>query len=42
MVNIALGNASIDTCEAGDSNHDQMVTINEIVQAVSKALSGCG
>jgi hypothetical protein len=42
MVNIALGDAPVDTCEAGDSSHDQVVTINEILQAVSKALTGCG
>ena len=30
MVNIALGDASVDTCEAGDSNHDRLVTINEV------------
>jgi len=41
MVNIALGDASVDTCEAGDSNHDRLVTINEILQAVSNALAGC-
>lgn len=42
MVNIALGDASVDTCGAGDPNHDEAVTINEILQAVSKALAGCG
>jgi hypothetical protein len=42
MVNIALGDAAVDTCAAGDSNHDQVVTINEILQAVSRALTGCG
>jgi hypothetical protein len=42
MVNIALGEASVDTCAAGDSNHDQVVTINEILQAVSRALTACG
>ena len=42
MVNIALGDAAVDTCEAGDPNHDQAVTINEILQAVSNALAGCG
>ena len=41
MVNVALGEASIDTCEAGDPNRDQTVTINEILQAVSNALAGC-
>ena len=42
MVNIALGDAAVDTCEAGDSNHDRVVTINEILQAVSRALTSCG
>jgi len=42
MVNMALGDASVDTCEAGDPNDDEAVTINEILQAVSNALAGCG
>ena len=42
MVNIALGNADVSACTAGDSNQDGSITINEILAAVNKALSGCG
>jgi len=41
MVNIALGNSSISTCEAGDATHDGQITIDEILAAVSNALAGC-
>jgi hypothetical protein len=41
MVNIALGNASVDACFAGDANHDGQVTIDEILAAVHNALNGC-
>ena len=42
MVNIALGNAGVSTCMAGDANHDGQITIDEILTAVSNALIGCG
>jgi len=41
MVNIALGNANIDTCLAGDANPDGQITIDEVLTAVNNALSGC-
>jgi hypothetical protein len=41
MVNVALGNAGIETCNAGDANHDGSITIDEILKAVNNALSGC-
>jgi hypothetical protein len=41
MVNIVLGNANVDTCLAGDANRDGQITIDEILTAVSNALSGC-
>jgi hypothetical protein len=41
MVNVALGNASVDTCSAGDGNHDGKITIDEILAAVNNALNGC-
>jgi hypothetical protein len=41
MVSIALGDTTVSTCEAGDTNHDGMLTIDEILTAVVKALSGC-
>jgi hypothetical protein len=41
MVNIALGNADVDTCFAGDANRDGQITIDEILTAVNKVLNGC-
>jgi CSLREA domain-containing protein len=41
MVNIALGTADVSACRAGDVNHDNMVVITEIVQAVNNALTQC-
>ena len=40
-VNIALGNAGLDTCQQFDANGDGSVTINELIVAVNNALSGC-
>jgi hypothetical protein len=42
MVNIALGNAPVTTCEAGDANGDGQITVDEILAAVNDALNGCG
>jgi hypothetical protein len=42
MVDIALGNAAISACKAGDANHDGTITIDEILTAVNNALNGCG
>jgi hypothetical protein len=42
MVNIALGEASIDECPAGDGNDDGRITIDDLVTAVNNALNGCG
>jgi hypothetical protein len=41
MVNVALGNAAVCTCETGDANGNGQVTIDEILTAVSNALNGC-
>jgi hypothetical protein len=41
MVNIALGNTPIASCEAGDANHDGQITVDEILAAVNNALNGC-
>jgi hypothetical protein len=41
MVNIALGNAGVATCTAGDANHDGQITIAELLAAVNSALNGC-
>jgi hypothetical protein len=42
VVNIALGNAPVSACRAGDPNGDGQVTIDEILAAVRNALYGCG
>jgi len=41
-VAIALGNASLQRCEAADSNQDERVSVSEIVAGVDNALVGCG
>ena len=41
MVNIALGNASLASCELGDAGGDGTITIDEILTAVNNALNGC-
>jgi hypothetical protein len=41
MVNIALGNTLVTTCEAGDANRDGEITVDEILTAVNNALNGC-
>jgi hypothetical protein len=41
MVNIALGQLLIGECPGGDSNQDDAITVDEIVTAVSNALTGC-
>lgn len=41
-VNIALGNAQLNSCPACDTNADARVMVNELVQGVSVALTGCG
>jgi fibronectin-binding autotransporter adhesin len=40
-VDIALGNASLDTCSQFDANQSGTVTVDEIVTGVNNALSGC-
>jgi len=42
MVNIALGNAAVSDCLAGDGNQDGAITVDEILKAVNSALNGCG
>jgi hypothetical protein len=41
MVNIALGSEPIETCMSGDINHDDRITVDEIIVAVYNALNGC-
>jgi len=41
IVNVALETRPVSSRTAGDLNGDQMITINEIISAVAKALVGC-
>ena len=41
MVDIVLGAAPVDTCNAGDANGDHEITIDEILTAVNHAMRGC-
>jgi len=41
LINIALGNVPLATCEAGDAGDDGQITIDEILVAVQKAVYGC-
>jgi YVTN family beta-propeller protein len=41
MVNIALGNADVSGCQAGDVNGGGEITVDEILTAVNNALNGC-
>jgi hypothetical protein len=41
MVTIALGNAEVTTCAAGDADGDGQIDIEETVGAVNRALAGC-
>jgi hypothetical protein len=41
MVNVALEQAQVSQCSAGDRDQNGVITIDEILIAVSHALSGC-
>jgi hypothetical protein len=41
LVNIALGDAGVQSCAAGDTNQDGAITVDEILAAVTGALHGC-
>lgn len=41
MVNLALSNVKIGACEAGDTNHDGLIKVDEILAAVNVSLKGC-
>ena len=41
MVNVALGQAQVSECGAGDRDQNGAITIDEILVAVSHALNGC-
>ena len=40
-VNVALGNADYSTCPNADADRSGEVLINDLIAAVSAALSGC-
>ncbi len=40
-VNVLLGELSLSACPAFDANADAMVTVDELIAAVNKALNGC-
>lgn len=40
-VNIALRGAGLDRCATLDANHDDVVTVDEIVVSVAEAVDGC-
>ncbi|MFI5364254.1 MAG: Ig-like domain-containing protein [Candidatus Binatia bacterium] len=42
LVNIALGDAALMSCQVGDVNGDGQITIDEVLVAVHNALAGCG
>jgi len=41
LVDLGLGHRSANPCPIGDRNHDSLITINEILTAVNRAVSGC-
>ncbi|MFN8642345.1 MAG: hypothetical protein U0802_12080 [Candidatus Binatia bacterium] len=41
-VNVALGNAAVETCPAFDQNQDGRVTVDELIAGVNGLLYGCG
>lgn len=41
MVNIALDNARVEVCPAGDPSGEGLITVDEILLAVNNALNGC-
>jgi hypothetical protein len=41
MVNIAIGNAPLSACPAGDRNDDAGITIDELILAVNNAIDDC-
>jgi hypothetical protein len=41
VVNVALGRQPVEACVAADPNGEATVTIDEVIEAVDNALSGC-
>ena len=40
-LHIALGNADVQSCTAGDVNSDHRITVDEILTAVNSGVKGC-
>jgi len=41
VIGIAVGDALIELCPAGDPSGDGAITVDEILSALSNALDGC-
>ena len=41
IVTIALGEAPVSACNAGNINHDNQITIDEILTSVNDAATAC-
>lgn len=41
MINIALGDRSLDTCTRGDADANGSIEVDELIQAVNNGLFGC-
>ena len=41
MVNVALDNAPLSACNAGDANGDGQITVDDVIVAVNNALARC-
>jgi YVTN family beta-propeller protein len=41
MMEIAFGNALLESCPAGDANEDGVITVDEILTAVRHVMEGC-
>jgi len=41
MVNLAITGGDVGICQAADPSGDSIVTVDEILTAISNALDGC-
>jgi hypothetical protein len=41
VINIALGQAVLSSCDRADVNRDGLITIDELLKSVNAALNGC-
>jgi len=40
-INVVLGEASLDRCTSLDVNGDGVITVDEVILAITQALEGC-